>query len=72
MWFQEVLHDVLLDCCLDLPKVVPIGSTRVYCDPYGIPLSLFEQLFKGLLKFDIDGHEEFLKAQNQWLGAMTR
>ena len=43
-----------------------------HCDPYGIPPSLFEQRFKGLLKSDIDGHEEFLKAQNQWLGPMTR
>ena len=41
IWSQKVLHSVLLDCCLDLPKVVPIGSTRSYCDPYGIPPSQF-------------------------------
>ena len=43
LWSQKVLRsvllDVLLDWCLDLPKVVPIGSTRSYYDPYGIPPS---------------------------------
>ena len=41
---RSVLLDVLLDWCLDLPKVVPNGSTRSYYDPYGIPPSPYPAL----------------------------